>query len=109
MADIFVFASKSETQGMVILEAMSAGLPVVAIRSSGIDDAIVEGQTGFKTLDDIELWNSKLKLLIEDNVLREKLSKQAIEFARQHDCDIFAQNIDKFYGEVLATYHRSSS
>ncbi|UPH46137.1 glycosyltransferase [Methylophaga pinxianii] len=109
MADIFVFASKSETQGMVILEAMSAGLPVVAIRSSGIDDAIVEGKTGFKTLDDIELWNSKLKLLIEDNVLREELSKQAIEFARQHDSDVFAQNIDKFYSEVLATYHRPSS
>lgn len=108
MADIFVFASKSETQGMVILEAMSAGLPVVAIRSSGIDDVIVEGQTGFKTLDDIEAWNSKLKLLIEDVALRETLSMQAVEFARQHDNAVFAQNIDKFYGEVLASYHQSS-
>ncbi len=106
MADIFVFASKSETQGMVILEAMSAGLPVVAIRSSGIDDVIVEGQTGFKTLDDIEAWNSKLKQLIEDEALRKTLSTQAVEFARQHDSAIFAQNIDKFYGEVLASYHK---
>ena len=108
MADIFVFASKSETQGMVILEAMSAGLPVVAIRSSGIDDVIVEGQTGFKTLDDIEAWNSKLKRLIEDAALRETLSTQAVEFARQHDSAVFAQNIDKFYSEVLASYHRPS-
>ncbi|MFD2902284.1 glycosyltransferase, partial [Klebsiella pneumoniae] len=35
LADLFVFASKSETQGMVILEAMSCGLPVVAVRASG--------------------------------------------------------------------------
>ncbi|HET8807059.1 MAG TPA: glycosyltransferase, partial [Methylophaga sp.] len=105
MADIFVFASKSETQGMVVLEAMSAGLPVVAIRSSGIDDVIMDGQTGFKTLDDIEKWNRKLRLLIDDEVMRASFSKQAIDFARQHDSAVVAKNIDQFYGEVLATYH----
>ncbi len=106
MADIFVFASKSETQGMVVLEAMSAGLPVVAIRSSGIDDVIMDGQTGFKTLDDIEKWNNKLRLLIEDESLRAKFSQQAIDFARQHDSSAVAKNIDQFYSEVLATYHQ---
>lgn len=105
MADIFVFASKSETQGMVLLEAMSAGLPVVAIRSSGIDDVIINAHNGFKTLDDIEKWNEKLALLIEDGDMRTQFSQQAVDFARRHDIAEFAQNIDLFYSEVLATYH----
>lgn len=106
MADIFVFASKSETQGMVILEAMSAGLPVVAIRSSGIDDVIINAHTGFKTLDDIEKWNEKLSLLLEDDEMRTRFSQQAVDFARRHDISEFARNIDLFYSEVLAMHHQ---
>ncbi|MEX1200162.1 MAG: glycosyltransferase [Methylophaga sp.] len=109
MADMFVFASKSETQGMVVLEAMSAGLPVVAIRSSGIDDVIVDGQTGFKTLDDIEKWNAQLRLLIDNETMRATFSQQAVDFARQHDNAVFARNIDLFYSEVLAAYHQQTS
>ncbi|MDT8310411.1 MAG: hypothetical protein RQ732_03095 [Methylophaga sp.] len=60
------FYQIAETQNLVILGAMSAGLPVVKIRSTGIDNVILEVQTDFKTLNDIETWNSKLKLLIED-------------------------------------------
>lgn len=106
MADIFVFASKSETQGMVVLEAMSAGLPVVAIRSSGIDDVIVDGRTGFKTLDNIEKWTAKLELLIKDENMRATFSEHALEFARQHDTAVFAENMDHFYSEVMVSYYQ---
>ncbi|MDT8310380.1 MAG: glycosyltransferase [Methylophaga sp.] len=108
MADLFVFASKSETQGMVIVEAMSAGLPVVAIRSSGIDDVIEDGQNGYKTLDDIVEWTSKLMLLIDNDAQRQEFADAAVNFARQHDVSAFAENVDRFYSEVLASYHNSS-
>ena len=42
LGDVFLFSSRSETQGMVILEAMAAHLPVVTVRSSGIDDDVVQ-------------------------------------------------------------------
>ncbi len=45
--DIFVFASKSETQGMVIAEAMAAGLPVVALNASGVREVVDDGENGF--------------------------------------------------------------
>lgn len=109
MADIFVFASKSETQGMVILEAMSAGLPVVAIRSSGIDDVIIDGQTGYKPLDDIGLWTEKVAMLVENETKRQQFAEAAVAFAQQHDVSAFAENIDRFYSEVLATYHADKS
>lgn len=45
--DIFVFASKSETQGMVVAEAMAAGLPVVALNASGVREVVADGENGF--------------------------------------------------------------
>jgi len=46
-ADLFVTASKTETLGLVVMEAMAAGCPVVACRAGGIPDAVVDGVTGF--------------------------------------------------------------
>jgi len=109
LGDIFVFASKSETQGMVILEAMSAGLPVVAVRSSGIADAVIDGKNGFKTPDDHDAWVARLQSLIADIELRTRLGGQARDFARAHDTASFARNIHDFYALLLAQYHGTPS
>lgn len=45
--DVFVFASKSETQGMVVAEAMAAGLPVVALNASGVREVVSDDKNGF--------------------------------------------------------------
>jgi glycosyltransferase involved in cell wall biosynthesis len=44
--DVFVFASQSETQGMVLTEAMACGLPVIALDASGVREVVVDGQNG---------------------------------------------------------------
>ena len=46
-ADAFLFASKSETQGIVLLEAMAAGCPVAAVRASGVVDVVRQGINGY--------------------------------------------------------------
>lgn len=102
MADIFVFASKSETQGMVLLEAMAAGLPVVAVRSTGTDDVIKQGNTGFKTLERIDEWNRALLELICDDGKRHEFSLNAEQFAAGYDTEAFATHIDGFYSELLS-------
>lgn len=51
-ADVFVFASKTETQGLVLLEAMAAGLPVVALAEMGTKDILAPGQGCFVPPDD---------------------------------------------------------
>ena len=55
-ADLFLFASTSETQGIVLAEAMAAGAPVVAVRAVGTDDIIENGVNGFLTEESEDEW-----------------------------------------------------
>lgn len=103
LSDIFLFASRSETQGMVILEAMAAGLPVVAVRSSGIDDIVQDEVNGFKTPPDPARWCDRVAALLQDQSLYERLSKNAKRCARENSIEQFSTNIARFYGQVLAS------
>lgn len=102
LGDAFLFASKSETQGMVILEAMAAGLPVVAVRSSGIDDVVRQGFNGFKTPERQDQWCIQVKRLLEDDDLRATLSKQALAFAQDFSVEQFASDVREIYATTLA-------
>lgn len=102
LGDVFLFASKSETQGMVILEAMAAGLPVVAVRSSGIDDVVRDGFNGFKTREKVEPWCDRVRQLLEDQGLRKALSDHALQFAREYETEQFASNVHEIYAITLA-------
>ncbi|MEC9493334.1 glycosyltransferase family 4 protein [Flexistipes sp.] len=101
-ADLFVFTSKSETQGMVILEAMSAGLPVLSVRSSGIDDVVQNDFTGYKTKEDPKVWLEKLEKILTDKKLYMKLSANAQDFASHYSTDEIAGKMHEFYARLLA-------
>lgn len=48
-SDLFLFSSLSETQGIVLLETMAAGTPVLAVRATGVSDIVANGVNGFMT------------------------------------------------------------
>ncbi|WP_150910524.1 glycosyltransferase [Marinobacter halotolerans] len=102
LGDAFLFASKSETQGMVILEAMAAGLPVVAVRSSGIDDVVRQDFNGFKTPEKPDLWCDRVQQLLEDTELREKMAANALSFAADYSVEQFARDVREIYALTLA-------
>jgi len=102
LGDVFLFASKSETQGMVILEAMAAGLPVVAVRSSGIDDVVRQDHNGFKTPEKQDQWCDRVQQLLEDDRLRQTLSDNALAFAADYSIESFASDVREIYALTLA-------
>jgi glycosyltransferase involved in cell wall biosynthesis len=102
LGDAFLFASKSETQGMVILEAMAAGLPVVAVRSSGIDDVVRQDFNGFKTPEKQDQWCERVQQLLEDETLRHQLAKNALAFAADYSVEQFADDVREIYALTLA-------
>lgn len=80
-ADIFVFASKSETQGLVLLEAMAQATPVVAIAELGTASILVEGQGAMIAVDDESEFAHKVHALLANPVHREHLGERAREYA----------------------------
>ena len=101
MADLFVFASKSETQGMVLLEAMAGATPVVAVRSSGIDDVIKDGYNGYKVPEDISKWSEKVIELIRNEDLLAAMSENAYQSAQDNSITEMAKEAVEIYQKIL--------
>jgi len=96
-SDIFVFASHTETQGLVAVEAMAAGSPVVAIRASGIEDIVQDGEDGFLTSDSEEEFAEKvLQIAIDDN-LRKKMAEKAKANSRKFEIAPWVEKIVELY------------
>ena len=82
-ADVFVFASKSETQGLVILEAMAQGTPVVAIAELGTASILIEGQGALISTENESEFVQKVHSLLINPQRRQQLSESARKYAQQ--------------------------
>ncbi|MBI5749738.1 MAG: glycosyltransferase family 4 protein [Nitrospinae bacterium] len=85
-SDICVIPSKwEEPFGIVALEAMASGKPVVASRVGGLKDIVVDGETGFLVENgDVDGFTEKVALLIENESLRTEMGMKGIERAREY-------------------------
>ncbi|MGY4878939.1 glycosyltransferase [Vreelandella aquamarina] len=109
LATLFVFASRSETQGMVVLEAMAAGLPVVVIRSSGIEDIVEHGVNGYKTAPSIREWSHYIDSLLHDEPQRQRMSQNATQCAARHGIAHFSDAVAGIYYYVICHRHKLTS
>lgn len=80
-ADIFIFASLTETQGLVLCEAKAAGLPVVAVKALGASEMIRDGEDGYLTHYSMDHFVEKVMLLMDNKNLRIDISRKAEENA----------------------------
>lgn len=80
LASVFTFPSKTETQGLVTVEAMLSALPVVAIGEMGTVDVMQGDNGGFMVKDDVEEFSQKTLELLQNESLHKKKSDQALEW-----------------------------
>ena len=98
--DIFVYASRSETQGMIITEAMYAGLPIVAVDAPGICDLVENDKNGILVAEDKLEFAGAVEKLIQDKSLRDKMGDEGAKAAREKYTDKICA------GKMLALYER---
>jgi glycosyltransferase involved in cell wall biosynthesis len=94
--NIFIFASKSETQGLVIAEALAAGRPVIALKASGVEDAVVDGYNGYLVQSKQDLCD-KIKLLFADNLIYNEMQNNAYRSSLSYDPIVLTQRLIDCY------------
>jgi len=100
-ADMVVVPSHYESFGMVALEAMACGTPVVASKVGGLAFSVQDGQTGFLVPNgDPEALAAKIQLLLNDDELRRQLGGQATHWARRFGWPVVADQIVDLYQQV---------
>jgi D-inositol-3-phosphate glycosyltransferase len=103
-SEIVVVPSHYESFGMVALEAMACGTPVIASETGGLAFLVKDGETGFHVpAVDPEALADRLKLLMEDESLRAKLGEQAAVYAKEFSWSIIVEQILELYASVLVT------
>ncbi|MDI7274807.1 MAG: glycosyltransferase [Anaerolineae bacterium] len=102
-ADVCVMPSLYESFGLVALEAMACGTPVVASRVGGLPHLVGDGETGLLVPEnDPAALAEALKLLLSQPGLRERLGARALEVAREYSWERVASECLLLYQEVLA-------
>jgi glycosyltransferase involved in cell wall biosynthesis len=100
-ADAFTFASVTETQGLVTMEAMAAGLPVVAVDGPGTRDIVEHGKQGFLVENDPDALAQGLHELLSDSQQRRRFSKNALKKARTFDIDQLGHELIRVYEQAI--------
>ncbi len=99
--DVFLFASKSETQGIVLLEAMASSMPVVAVKAGGVDDVVINGINGFKTEENIYDFAAMAYMTAANNFYNGKYGQGALHTAEEYSIDRMAQQAQKNYYRAI--------
>lgn len=101
VAEVFVFASHTETQGLVLLEAMALGVPVVALAKMGVGDIIGPGKGALTARDDPADFAAQTLRLLDDPALRAKLGAEARDYAQTWTARAMAERMLGFYRRVI--------
>jgi 1,2-diacylglycerol 3-alpha-glucosyltransferase len=104
-ADAFVFASQVEAQGLVLNEAMAAGLPVVAYDAPFIRDIIVDGENGLLAKPHFRALAIKMAALIDDEDLRRRIALEGYRTAQRYTAGRLASDLVRVYQEAIDELH----
>jgi 1,2-diacylglycerol 3-alpha-glucosyltransferase len=99
-ADVFIFASQTETEGMIVPEAMSSGLPVLAVRDRVFEQFIGSRKEGILVKKNIKDFNENLERLLQNPRLRAEIAKNARKKIEKFSLDRIAKKFETLYKQL---------
>jgi glycosyltransferase involved in cell wall biosynthesis len=103
-ADIFCFASITETQGLVTLEAMAARLPIVAVDGTGTRDAVEHGRQGLLTDNDSDALARAIEQTLDNPAMQNRFSQAATKRAAEFSLRRQSQKMLAAYEQAIETH-----
>ncbi|WP_117168536.1 glycosyltransferase [Paraliobacillus sediminis] len=105
VADLFVSASNSETQGLTYIEALASGIPAICRQDPCLENVVTNGVNGFQYLDYTDFSNAVCSLL-KDPTLYQQFSINAAQgIVRDYSSRAFAVKIQDIYENTIASYY----
>ena len=101
-SDLFVFSSITETQGLVVQEAMTYGLPAVAVTGGGASEGIDDGLNGFVVKNDAETFAQQVLDVFGDDALLATLGEGALRSSRVAGTESMCDRVVDVYRQVIA-------
>jgi 1,2-diacylglycerol 3-alpha-glucosyltransferase len=106
-ADVFVFASRTETQGLVLLESLALGVPVVSTAVLGTKEVLRDAAGAIVAQEDVTEFAAAVVRVLKNSVLRAELAGAGRDFvARRWSSQEMAKRLLELYGEVAAVGNR---
>lgn len=108
-AEIFIFASKTETQGLVIIEALAAGLPVIAVADTALTDVVIDNLNGYLVDKNPKLLAQKISHVLSNKSIQKKLSLQAKQSVAKYSIQESTKSLLDVYSELIGRHHAHTS
>jgi glycosyltransferase involved in cell wall biosynthesis len=103
MSDLFLFASLTDTQGIVILEALASGLGVIALRDTAFTDIVINGKNGLLTAPNASprVFAARVDMALSNPALRRGFARNALETARRFAEHEQAKKLIRIYERLV--------
>lgn len=106
--DLFAFPSLTDTQGLVLCEALQAGLPCVGVNAGGTPEMITDTEDGYLTDNTVQDFSDKISKIIDDDALMKKLSESAVENSKRFTPAEMVEKVLAVYNSLLIDEKRST-
>ena len=100
LGDVFVTASTTETQGLTLIEAMAANIPVICINDESFRNTVIDGLNGF-VFNNKKDYKKKMDSVINDKELLKKLGRQAKISTTQYSSKYYAERVLDVYEKTI--------
>jgi glycosyltransferase involved in cell wall biosynthesis len=108
--DVFVFASRTETQGLVLLEAMSLEVPVVSTAVLGTRDVVGPRRGAVVVEEDVGTFAAQTLILLEDESLRRRLGREGRRYVEERWSERAAvSSLLDLYGDLILSHHAKAA
>jgi len=108
-ADVFVFASRTETQGLVLLEAMAQGAPIVSTAELGTRSVLKSGCGALVVDEQLDAFAAAVLRVLRDPRLRQDLAERGRRYARTWSSASMAGRLAALYGSLSSSHPRDSA
>ena len=103
VSDVFVNASKTETQGLTYIEALASSVPIVCQKDECLDGVLIDRKNGLY-FDGEEDFINKLIEIYNDKALLEKLKSNAKDSVKEYTKEKYCENVLKAYQKTIELY-----